>query len=367
MKVLHIINSLTSGGAEKLVTQIVPLLNSKQNIEVELLILTNHDNVLLNNINKKINIIIQPYNTVYEIKNIYSLFKILKRKNYDIIHVHLFPSLYILPTLKLLSLKTIKSKLVFTEHNSHNKRRKMNFIVQKVENYFYNQYDKVISISSGVESSLLNWITINQKKSIIVNNGIDLSEFQKNEIFQLEDLLDIPNSKNIKTLLMVASFTKQKDQLTIIKTLVDLPSNIHLILVGKGSLLDDCKTVVTNYGLDDRVHFLGFRNDIAKITNTVDIVIVSSNWEGFGLVAVEGMAAKKPVIATNVKGLKDVIGNSGLLFEVGDNLTLKSHILNLINNQNEYKEFSQLSDKRSRDFDIQEMIEQYYEIYVEIV
>ena len=117
--------------------------------------------------------------------------------------------------------------------------------------------------------------------------------------------------------MMTGRFSKAKDHTTLVKSLKLLPYNYKLLLVGEGELKKNIEILIKKINLENRVIFLGFRNDIPELMKTVDINILSSNWEGFGLVAVEGMASGRPFIGSDVDGMNDVIRGGGILFEKG--------------------------------------------------
>jgi glycosyltransferase involved in cell wall biosynthesis len=117
---------------------------------------------------------------------------------------------------------------------------------------------------------------------------------------------------------MAASFRGSKDQKTLVRAMKWLPEYYYLLLLGCGNKEQEIKAVTSNSNLDHRVRFLGFRKDIPEIMKACDIYVQSSWWEGFGLVAAEAMAAGLPVVASNVEGLSEVVGSSGLLFEPGN-------------------------------------------------
>ena len=108
-------------------------------------------------------------------------------------------------------------------------------------------------------------------------------------------------------------------------------SNCHLSLVGsppdgQEHFLDNIKKKILEYNLNDKVTILPFQEDIYKIIDTLDVVVVpSTEPESFGIIAVEAMLSKKPVIATNIGGLADIIENNktGILF----NQPYKSELL----------------------------------------
>ena len=111
----------------------------------------------------------------------------------------------------------------------------------------------------------------------------------------------------IVRIFMVAGFRYQKDQPTAINSLKFLPKNYHLFLVGDGPECNKCQQLVNEQNLSERVHFLGKRSDVASLLKSADICVISSHWEGFGLAAVEGMAAGKPVVASNIPGVAEVV------------------------------------------------------------
>lgn len=157
MKILHIINNLGSGGAEKLIEQTLPIMNKEENIEVELLLLTKENNVFEKKIKDagiKINII--GTKNIYNPLNIMSIRRFIKNNDFDIVHAHLFPVIY-WTSLAAKSLFNKKFILFLTEHNTHNKRRN-HFFFRPIEKFIYDEFDKIISISQKTESNLLKLI-----------------------------------------------------------------------------------------------------------------------------------------------------------------------------------------------------------------
>ena len=123
MKILHLINDLSSGGAESLLKEIVPL--QKKYDDISILTLSNEISVFDEELKKnKVNIINTKFtNNVYNPLQIFEIYKHIKE--YDIIHVHLFPSFYWAALANLIILKN-KTKLIVTEHNTSNNRRDKN-------------------------------------------------------------------------------------------------------------------------------------------------------------------------------------------------------------------------------------------------
>lgn len=361
MKILHIINDLSSGGAEKLISDILPLMK-KSGHDVEVLLLSNRNNVFVEQlIDNSINVVTLKPNKIRSIRNLYHLRKYVNSKKFDIIHAHLFPANYLTSIVSKLNFND-KTMYVLTEHNTHNRRRDLK-IIRPIEKFIYNSFDKIISISKGTQFSLKKWLkNIKEEKFITINNGINIERFKHAKKYNKNELNNIFVDENI-ILVMTGRFTNQKDQKTIIKALKNLDDNIHLLLVGEGPLLDDHISFVKELNLEDRVHFMGFRNDVERIVKSSDLVIVSSNWEGFGLVAVEGMAAGKPVIASEVPGLEEIVSGYGVLFTKNDHNELSNKIKELLSNKKIIEKYSLLSLRRSNEYDITSMADKYLKVY----
>ncbi|MFP4698137.1 MAG: glycosyltransferase [Eubacteriales bacterium] len=362
IKVLHIIPSLNSGGAEKLIEESLPIMKNNYNIDVEVLLLTDKGNIFdkkLKDNNIKTNV--SPHQKIRSIKNIFYILKHIKRNHYDIVHSHLFPCNYWASIASKLILKN-KPKFITTEHNTHNKRRDK-FYFRPIERFIYSGYDTIISISEGTQQNLINWIKPKGKdKFVVIENGINLVDFINAEPYKKSDL-DSKFNESTRLLCMVGSFSKQKDQATIIRAMKDLPDDIFLLLVGGGSLKQEYEKLAKKLEVDDRVKFLGIRKDVPRIFKTSDIVIVSSHWEGFGLVAAEGMAAGKPVIASDVPGLSEVVRGAGVLFEKGSQKELIDNINSFLNNKAQYYKITEKCLERSNRYNIKRMVEEYLKVY----
>ena len=368
MKILHVINNLGLGGAQKLIVDVLPLLNADSDMEVELLLLNDEGNVFGNNIhNSEVRVTILSTKKLKNPINIMYLKKYFQHGNYDIIHAHLFPTLYWVSLASKLMLRT-NTRFVYTEHSSHNKRRNI-WGLRYLERFIYSSYKKIISISSTVRENLMTWLNINTNsvsKYVLINNGIDTKKFSEAIPYE-KRLIDKSLNDDSKLLCMIGRFDEAKDQVTVIKAMKKLDLKIKLLLVGEGPLIDFNKDLAKEYGVEDRVHFLGFRSDIERIIKTCDIVIISSNWEGFGLAAVEGMAAGKPVIATNVPGLNEIVDGAAILFKNKDVSGLADKIVEVLESNELYLNVASRCSKRAKKYSLKYMAKSYKKLYQSIV
>lgn len=357
IKILHINTGLVAGGVERLLNDLLPLFNEENNIEVDLFLLENKGNNIFEEELKKnkVNIIYSKYNNKFDIRIIFEIRKLIKK--YNVVHTHIFPSQFYVP-LSVLLMKKIPY-LVTTEHNTENNRRKYKFL-RKIERYLYLKYDKIISISNETEINLKKWLKITEdrdRKFIVIENGINIEKFLFENVKIEEDYFKEERKKKIIT--MIGRFDAQKDQPTLIKAIKDL--DVYLFLVGDGTRREEYKKLVRDLKLEDKVKFLGVRKDIPKILNISDICVLSSNWEGFGLVVIEAMAAGKPIIGSKVEGLMQVIDQDELLFKRGEVNELKNKLIKLL--QNKLLREKVVNKYNLKKYSIQEIKIKYLMIY----
>ena len=355
MKILHIIPFLEMGGAERLVSDMLPLMKTEYGVEVRVAVFrksnTPFEQRLIDN---GIEIIHLDY-PLRSFKSIPKITQLIKAS--DIVHAHLFPINYLVAIANLFSRKTI----IFTEHSTFNKRRLHKWL-RPIEKAIYSQYSAITCISNETASSLTDWIgkKITNKKNTIIQNGIDLERFEKETSFNPELMF---GKKGIP-LLMISRFSKPKDHSTVVRALKLINrQDVYVVFVGDGEKKNEIKELSDILNLTDRIIFLGLRSDIPSIVKNAYIGIQSSHWEGFGLSAIELMAGGIPVIASDVEGLAQVVNNSGLLFEKGNEKDLASKIQYLLNDKEVYDEFSKASKRRASDYSIKKTVSNYICLY----
>lgn len=365
MRVLHVINNLGSGGAEKLLCDIVPLMAINHKVEVEVLLLSSENNTFENQLRSK-GVKIQSLNqsSLFNFKIFFKLLKKIKNEKIQIVHAHLFPTFYWIAFVSLFTRKK-DVKFVLTEHSTMNNRRKYSFL-RPLERLVYRQFDTIITINDQVRVKLRDWIHskyYDESKYPIIYNGISLDYYKNSNKYDVNALIKNVKSEDVKLVCMVGRLFRPKDQETVVMALTHLPSNVHLLLVGEGERKEKLTNLVNELEIQDRVHFLGFRHDIAEILKTVDIVVLSSLWEGFGLAALEGMAAGKAVVGSDVDGLRDIIRDSDLLFPVGDYIRLSEIIKRLLQDRALYDKKVKILSDRCQHFDIERTVKSYVREY----
>jgi glycosyltransferase involved in cell wall biosynthesis len=359
LKVLHVINDLKVGGAENMIRELLPNLLDK-GIKCELLLLDGVETHLTKVLTEKFNISIHSIGTNINIYNPLILLKLPPYiRNYDIVHVHLFPAQYWIALAKALFF--IRTNLVTTEHSTTNRRRKI-LIFKLLDRYIYRKYKIVIAVSDKAAENLRLHLNVSSSKICVINNGINLTSIFEAEPYSRKEIL-MGSNENTRFILKVARFFAAKDHGTLIKAMLYLPENIHLLLVGDGELKPYFIRMVKENNLENRVHFLGIRQDVNRILKSVDIIVMSSVYEGLSLSSLEGMASGKPFLASDVSGLHEIVKDTGILFEPGNSSQLAKEIKCLLENKDLYNSISKKCVNKAMQYDISKIAAAYIGVY----
>ncbi len=354
IRVLHVISSLEIGGAQRLVSELLPILKKEGEVEVSILVsrrLHNEFEATLERANIKILSVDSKKNL--ELSLVCTLFKL--RKEYDIIHAHLFPALYLVAIAGTIGRK----KLVYTEHSTTNRRRRHRSF-RLIEKYVYSHYNSVISVSEDVQNCLKSWLNITSPNNIkfkVVQNGINCDFYMRERVKGEYDV----------TLLMVSRFAEAKDQATVIRAMQYIPPNVHVVFIGDGATRHHCEQFADQLHVNDRVHFMGVQSDIAYWISKTDIGLLSTRWEGLPLSALEMMAGGLPVLASDVEGVRQVVAGAGILFPQGDEKALADSINHLITDKDYYRQVAEKCFDRAKKYDIKNTAQRYVDIYRSLV
>lgn len=272
----------------------------------------------------------------------------------DVIHGHLFPtSAYIAFGKKT---KRFDVRCVFTEHNTHNKRRNKLF-GGFIDRAIYKEFNEIIAVSDGTKESLVASYPPLAKKTKVIPNGVSL-------VFD-RSLSRAP--KKCPTILSVGRLVPQKNFDSALIALAEIENlSFEYIVLGEGGERSNLEKLTKKLGLCNRVSFKGYVSYIEPYLETADIFLIPSRWEGFGLAAVEAMNASLPVIASDVPGLREVIGDcgeTGLL--VSPNSTIEiSRALKLLINQDDLRSRMGLNGFiRAQRFTQKNMVDSYLDTF----
>lgn len=361
MKILHIIDSLSMGGAENV---LIGLSSGQKRLghDVTIMPLVCPPQTPVRSKIEDNNVLVAPFlerGSVYNPRLIFKIAKVLK--NYDLVHVHLFPALYWAFYAKVLS--CCRVPMIYTEHSTNNKRRN-NALLHCMDSLVYQHGYKMIVACAEKVLDTYKKAFPKVKHTCYINNGVETSLYANAKSYTKNELLEV--SDEIFLITMVARFMSMKRQDTIVEALIKLPSDVHAVFVG-GNEEDEglrrVKNLAETNGVLDRVHFLYVRDDVPRILKTSDVIIMASDYEGLSLSSIEGMAAGKPFIASDVNGLREVVGGAGLLFENKNADALADLIIKLKTQPDYYFQISHACEARSKEFDVNAMVESYLQVY----
>jgi glycosyltransferase involved in cell wall biosynthesis len=368
MKILFIIDTLVSGGKERRLTQLMKSLRSEQDIEFELVVMSNdihYKEVFDLGIN--IHQIIRKTKKDFSVFN--KVFRLCKTWKPDIIHCwDTMTAIYIIPACKLLNIKMVNGMVVDT------------LVTQTIHNKLWLRARLTFPFSDiivGNSVAGLKSYRAPDKKSVCIYNGMDLKRFEqlKDPSLMCREIFGY-DTTGIFVVGMVAAFEIRKDYKTLIKTAITLTSyeeKIRFILVGDGVDFQEIKDSVPE-SLRKKIIFLGKRSDVESIINIFDLGVLLTNakvhGEGISNSIIEYMALGKPVIATSGGGTNEVVldNQNGYLIDAGDTEQLTEKIAFLMKNR---EKITKLGDKGrnmvKEYFDIKIMTRHYVTLYKKLV
>ena len=360
MKILQVITSLRMGGAERLVVEL-----SKRMAEVgdsvEVLLFDGTRTPLYDHVESagiKVNSLAMGESAMHNPLLILKLRNFLKRNKYDIIHTHNTPCQL------LTALAAPRKKLVTTEHNTDNRRRSQP-VLRAFDRWLYCRYQIIVCVNEETRENLSLWLsskTLDARMSV-VPNGIDLERIEK--AHPAQDMV----SDNRYKILMVSAFRPEKDHMTLIRAMSLLSEEFSLYLAGRAELpahmaiMDSCRKAARELGIGHRIHFLGLRDDVPELLAAADAVVLSSQHEGLSLSILEAMASGRPVVASDVSGIRQIVGGAGVLFPYGDAEKLAEEIKKLSMDPKYASTIARQCELRAADYDIARTVQGYRELY----
>ncbi len=171
--------------------------------------------------------------------------------------------------------------------------------------------NRMVFVSEALRSHVTGLGSVHRSRTRVIHNGVDCSVFRPSEVPRAPiPGLDLPEGATVVG--AVGNVRRSKDYGVLLRATADLVErmpDIHTVIVGQntGSLFEDLLDLRTSLGLQDRVHFLGFREDVAELFRCFDVFALSSSDEGFSLATVQAMASGVPVVATRSGGPEEIV------------------------------------------------------------
>ena len=308
-------------------------------------------------------------------KEILSSYKALKTiidsGSYDLIHCHTpIPSM--ITRMAARDARKKGAKVLYTAHGFHFhkgapiKQWMLYYPAEYVLSYFT---DGIIAINkedaSFIHQKMLHQDSFYLKSGVGVNPSA-FKAFNDSEINYQRSVLGFTSDSFI--LLYVAEFIPRKNHkflLYAIKELVKTIPTIKVLLAGRGILLDEMKALADTLQIERNIEFLGFRSDVPNLTAIADVGISCSKHEGLATSLIEEMFCKTPVVASFVRGHKEIIthGETGFMYEDDNQKQFVDYIVLLYKDKDLRKEMGESSYKKAQEFHVSKSLASMEEIY----
>lgn len=309
MKILHIITAINRGGAENHLRDLIEGQTNGLGYKVACAYLKG-DGYWKENIESLgVNVYPLGLSSYGEIRPLLALVGIIGKFRPDIVHAHLAPAeLYT----RLALIRYPNLPFVISRHNESRFYRGPG--ADLIERWVVKRANRIIAISNSVKKFYSErWPEFPGSRIDVVHYGIDPSPFQKADPANVSALREEWGG-DASTILIgcVARLVPAKALDILLEGFAKFLSikntpRTKLVIVGSGPLEERLKNLGCQLGINDRIIWAGFRQDIPTVINALDIFALTSITEGFGLVLIEAMASGKPVIATRVSAIPEIV------------------------------------------------------------
>ena len=386
LTVMQMISNLDIGGAQEVVRTIVDYMASSNCRPV---VCTFKDGPLRQQIEaqgipvevlpeRRYSILAFPFYVVEMVQIWQALVRLIRKYDVEVVQTHLLRSL---DFLVLLLLYTTRLRIVlWTIHNANfelaehmlNKNKWLLSAKRTAHRTLYrlasSRVSGFVAVSDEVENSMLRVFGPIQDKVTVICNGVDVKRYQR-PVNRVAVRRSLGLEDQAKLMSVVATFKEQKGHRYLVEAMTSIVPqhpNAHVLFIGDGDLRADLEQQVKAANLEDHIHFLGSRSDVADLLLASDFFILPSLWEGLPMALLEAMSAGLPIVASEVSGtIQAMIPNeTGLLVPPGDSQQLAQAILRLLDNPQEAQTMGRAAKARvEANFSAHKQAEEHLVLY----
>ena len=230
-----------------------------------------------------------------------------------------------------------------------------------------NQSDAITSVSQNLRDETFKTFKI-EKPIEVIHNFVDVQRFSRKPIDAFKKVI-APGGERI--LLHASNFRRIKRVQDVVQIFTEVNKRIpsKLLFVGDGPERVSAEQLCRQLGVCDEVRFVGKQEQMEDILAIADLFILTSEYESFGLAALEAMAAGVPVVSTNAGGLPEIMiqGYNGFMGNVGDVETMSRQAFEILENEERLQEFKTNAAQHAKAFDIQNIVPLYEKLYEDVL
>ena len=267
--------------------------------------------------------------------------------------------------------KNPKLKVVHTIHGIHYLQKNIfvRLISMWTEQYLVKYSDIIIITSDTDYKKALKLKIIDPPKTVLIKNGIDLKKFHVEPDENLKLKLGI--KKDDFVIGNVSRFDFQKNQRYLIKVFAKLAKgkpDLKLLLVGNGAHKAECEKQVEELNIKDKVIFTGAVGDPQNYYPLIDIYVFPTLWEGFSIMLIETLAAKRCLVVSALEENKELVKDNynGFTFDLNDEISLIEKIEMLMNDPELRRRFSENAFKESEKYSEESMAKKFQDLYLKV-
>lgn len=301
----------------------------------------------------------------YETALASTMVDVIKNNNLDLLHVH-----YAIPhaSAAYMAKQILKKEgknipVITTLHGTDITLVGRDKTYAPVVTFSINESDAITAVSQNLRDETFRHFDIKKEIEVIVN-FVDVSRFQRKPIDAFKKVI-APGGQRV--FLHASNFRKIKRVPDVVKIFAEVNKQIpsRLLFVGDGPERSTAEDLARELGVCDEVRFVGKQEQIEDILAIADLFLLTSEYESFGLAALEAMAAGVPVVSTNAGGLSEINiqGETGYMSDVGDVASMSKQAISILKDDNVLKSFKEKAAAHARRFDITKVIPVYEKLY----
>jgi L-malate glycosyltransferase len=294
---------------------------------------------------------------------------VIKNHHIQLLHVH-----YAIPhasaaymAKKILEQEGIHIPVITTLHGTDITLVGRDKTYAPVVAFSINQSDAITAVSQNLRDETFNTFKI-EKPIQVIYNFVDVGRFNRKAIDAFKKLI-APNGERV--LLHASNFRKVKRVEDVVKIFYEVSQQIpsKLLFVGDGPERGSAEELCRKLDICDDVHFVGKQEQMEDILAIADLFLLTSEYESFGLAALEAMAAGVPVISTNAGGLPEIMieGVTGYMGDIGDIETMSRRAIDVLQFDEQLNEFKKNAAQHAKHFDIHNIVPLYEQLYDEVL
>jgi N-acetyl-alpha-D-glucosaminyl L-malate synthase BshA len=301
----------------------------------------------------------------YETALASTMVDVIANNNLDLLHVHYaIPHASAAYMAKQILLKQGKHiPVITTLHGTDITLVGRDKTYAPVVTFSINESDAITAVSNNLRDETYRSFKI-EKEIEVIHNFVDVHRFHKKPIDAFRRVI-APEGERI--LLHASNFRKVKRVLDVVKIFAEVTKQVpgKLLFVGDGPERPAAESLARDLGIAHEIRFVGKQEQMEEILAVADLFLLTSEYESFGLAALEAMAAGVPVISTNAGGLPEINTNgaTGFLSDVGNVEEMAANSLHILKDDAVLKQFKQQARKHAAIFDIHNIVPIYEKLY----